>query len=53
MPFYHPPGACLNLLGWKEIDAAKGALLKTTVLAQTRTLLESWRVAAVSDGTKP
>jgi hypothetical protein len=21
MPFYHPPGACLDMLGWKEIDA--------------------------------
>ena len=46
MPFYHPPGACLDLLGWKEIDAAKGALLKSVVLAQTRTLLESWRVTS-------
>lgn len=44
MPFYHPPGACLDLLGWKEIDAAKGALLKTVVLEQTRTLLKSWCV---------
>jgi TetR/AcrR family transcriptional regulator, regulator of cefoperazone and chloramphenicol sensitivity len=46
MPFYHPPGACLDLLGWKEIDAAKGALLKATVLEQTRTLLNSWCVAS-------
>jgi TetR/AcrR family transcriptional regulator, regulator of cefoperazone and chloramphenicol sensitivity len=46
MPFYHPPGACLDLLGWKEIDAAKGALLKTTVLEQARTLLNSWCVAS-------
>ncbi|BDU22553.1 CerR family C-terminal domain-containing protein [Dyella sp. GSA-30] len=44
MPFYHPPGACLDALGWKEIDAAKGALLKSSVLGQTRTLLDSWRV---------
>jgi AcrR family transcriptional regulator len=48
MPFYHPPGACLELLGWKEIDAAKGALLKATVLEQTRTLLNSWRIASVN-----
>ena len=48
MPFYHPPGACLDLLGWKEIDAAKGALLKATVLEQTRTLLNSWRVASAT-----
>ncbi|WP_266157074.1 TetR family transcriptional regulator, partial [Dyella silvatica] len=45
MPFYHPPGACLDVLGWKEIDAAKGALLKANVLEQTRTLLNSWRAA--------
>ena len=44
MPFYHPPGACLDMLGWKEIDAAKGNLIKTAVLEQTRTLLQAWRV---------
>jgi AcrR family transcriptional regulator len=44
LPFFHPPGACLDALGWKEIDAAKGALLKATVMEQTRTLLESWQV---------
>lgn len=44
LPFFHPPGACLDSLGWKEIDAAKGALLKATVMEQTRTLLESWQV---------
>lgn len=44
LPFFYPPGACLDELGWKEIDAAKGALLKATVIEQTRTLLESWRV---------
>lgn len=44
MPFFHPPGACLDLLGWKEIDEAKGALIKATLLQQTRTLLDSWRV---------
>jgi AcrR family transcriptional regulator len=42
MPFYHPPGGCLDMLGWKEIDAAKGALLKATILDQTRTLLQVW-----------
>lgn len=46
LSFYYPPGACLDLLGWKEIDAAKAALIKTTVQEQTRTLLESWRNAA-------
>lgn len=44
MPFYHPPGACLDMLGWKEIDAAKGELIRATVLEQTRTLLQAWRV---------
>lgn len=44
LPFFHPPGACLDALGWKEIDAAKGTLLKATVMEQTRTLLESWQV---------
>jgi len=44
MPFYHPPGACLDALGWKEIDAVKGSLIKANVLEQTRTLLNSWRV---------
>lgn len=48
MPFYHPPGACLDVLGWKEIDAAKGALLKTIILEQTRTLLKSWHVASAN-----
>jgi AcrR family transcriptional regulator len=43
MPFFHPPGACLEALGWKEIDATKGALIKSSVIEQTRTLLESWR----------
>lgn len=42
MPFVYPPGACLDALGWKEIDAAKGALIKNTVIEQTRVLLEHW-----------
>jgi hypothetical protein len=32
------------MLGWKEIDVSKGALLKATILDQTRTLLQAWRV---------
>jgi AcrR family transcriptional regulator len=44
MPFYHLPNACLDMLGWKEIDVSKGALLKATILDQTRTLLQAWRV---------
>ncbi|GLQ98765.1 CerR family C-terminal domain-containing protein [Dyella mobilis] len=46
LAFYYPPGACLELLGWKEIDAAKSALIKSALLEQTRTLLESWRAPA-------
>jgi TetR/AcrR family transcriptional regulator, regulator of cefoperazone and chloramphenicol sensitivity len=45
LAFYYPPGACLDLLGWKEIDAAKAALIKTDVQEQTRTLLRSWHAA--------
>jgi TetR/AcrR family transcriptional regulator, regulator of cefoperazone and chloramphenicol sensitivity len=48
LSFYYPPGACLDLLGWKDIDAAKAALIKSTVLEQTRMLLESWAAAAKS-----
>lgn len=48
MPFYHPPGACLDVLGWKEIDAAKGALIKANVLEQTRLLLSSWHLRRAS-----
>jgi AcrR family transcriptional regulator len=33
----------LALLGWKEIDAEKGELLKSTVRAQTIMLLRQWR----------
>jgi TetR/AcrR family transcriptional regulator, regulator of cefoperazone and chloramphenicol sensitivity len=32
----------LALLGWKEIDAEKGELLKAAMRAQTRILLEQW-----------
>jgi AcrR family transcriptional regulator len=48
MPFYHPPGACLDVLGWKEIDATRAALIKANVLEQSRTLLNSWRVDSVT-----
>jgi TetR/AcrR family transcriptional regulator, regulator of cefoperazone and chloramphenicol sensitivity len=46
--FYYPPGACLELLGWKDFDNAKVALIKQAVLQETRTLLESWRVPAAA-----
>jgi AcrR family transcriptional regulator len=40
--FHVAPATTLALLGWKEIDAGKRELLKATVAAQTRTLLEQW-----------
>jgi AcrR family transcriptional regulator len=42
MMFHVAPRTTLALLGWTEIDAHKGALLKATVRQQTRTLLEKW-----------
>jgi hypothetical protein len=32
-------------LGWKEIDAAKAALIKTTVLEQMGILMRAWAQA--------
>jgi TetR/AcrR family transcriptional regulator, regulator of cefoperazone and chloramphenicol sensitivity len=56
LAFYYPPNACLELLQWKEIDAAKVPLIKSAVLEHTRTLLESWRApvaaTAVQKGNK-
>jgi AcrR family transcriptional regulator len=40
--FHVAPRTTLALLGWKEIDAEKGELLKATVREQTRMLLEQW-----------
>ena len=40
--FHVAPRTTLALLGWKEIDTEKGDLLKATVRAQTRILLEQW-----------
>ncbi|GGA01050.1 CerR family C-terminal domain-containing protein [Dyella caseinilytica] len=45
LAFYYPPGACLDLLEWKEIDAAKAVMIKAAVHEQTRTLLMSWHDA--------
>ena len=45
MPFYHPSKAGLEELGWKEIDAAKAALIKTTVLEQMGILMRAWAQA--------
>jgi len=42
MPFHIAPCTVLALLGWEEIDAEKGEFLKTTILAQTRFMLEQW-----------
>jgi TetR/AcrR family transcriptional regulator, regulator of cefoperazone and chloramphenicol sensitivity len=46
LAFYYPPGACLDVLAWKEIDAAKSRIIKEEVQQQTRMLLTSWRAAA-------
>jgi AcrR family transcriptional regulator len=40
--FHVAPRTTLGLLGWKEIDAEKGELLKATVREQTRILLRQW-----------
>jgi AcrR family transcriptional regulator len=40
--FHVAPRSTLGLLGWTEIDAEKGELLKTTVRDQTRILLRQW-----------
>lgn len=45
MAFYYPPGACLEMLKWKEIDAAKSALIRADLQEQTRLLLTSWHKA--------
>ncbi len=36
----------LSVLGWKEINAARAELIRQTIRATTRTLLESWSAAA-------
>jgi AcrR family transcriptional regulator len=40
--FHIAPRSTLGLLGWSEIDAEKGELLKNTVREQTRFLLHQW-----------
>lgn len=45
MAFYYPPGACLDVLEWKEVDAAKSSLIKSSIQEQTLTLLMSWHEA--------
>jgi TetR/AcrR family transcriptional regulator, regulator of cefoperazone and chloramphenicol sensitivity len=50
--FHVAPRSTLGLLGWAEIDAEKGELLKTTVREQTRTLLYHWSEAR-SDPLRP
>jgi AcrR family transcriptional regulator len=49
--FHTAPCSTFALLGWKEIDAKKGELLKATVRAQTRTLLEYWSSGASGTGS--
>jgi AcrR family transcriptional regulator len=40
--FHVSPRSALTLLGWKEIDAARSELLKSTVREQTRMLFQMW-----------
>ncbi|OWT72933.1 MULTISPECIES: CerR family C-terminal domain-containing protein [unclassified Achromobacter] len=40
----------LTLFGWTDIDAEKAELIKSTVRAQTRLLLESWNQHARKNG---
>lgn len=42
LTFHVAHRSSLALLGWKEMDAHKAELVKATVRAQTRTLLEHW-----------
>jgi TetR/AcrR family transcriptional regulator, regulator of cefoperazone and chloramphenicol sensitivity len=43
MLFQAAPRSTLAWLGWQDIDAHQQALIRTTVHAQTRTLLQLWR----------
>jgi AcrR family transcriptional regulator len=43
----------LALLGWNEIDAAKSELIKATVRAQTRSLLDQWSRERPASTTSP
>jgi TetR/AcrR family transcriptional regulator, regulator of cefoperazone and chloramphenicol sensitivity len=40
--FHTAPRSALTMLGWTEIDAQRSELIKTTVRAQTRALLQMW-----------
>jgi AcrR family transcriptional regulator len=51
--FHVAPRTTLALLGWTEIDAEKGELLKATVRAQTRILLEQWSNEALANAREP
>jgi TetR/AcrR family transcriptional regulator, regulator of cefoperazone and chloramphenicol sensitivity len=51
--FHVAPRTTLALLGWKEIDAEKGDLLKATVRAQTQILLEQWSREGLAKKPKP
>ncbi|CAN7196981.1 CerR family C-terminal domain-containing protein [Trinickia sp. LjRoot230] len=42
MPFHVAPRAALTLLGWPQFDADKRLLIRTTVQANARALLEMW-----------
>jgi AcrR family transcriptional regulator len=51
--FHVAPRTTLALLGWTEIDAEKGELLKATVRKQTQALLELWAREAQDAQQRP
>jgi TetR/AcrR family transcriptional regulator, regulator of cefoperazone and chloramphenicol sensitivity len=46
--FHIAQRASFSLLGWKELDASKGEMIKHTLREQTRTLLEQWNLERVA-----
>lgn len=44
MSFHTAPRSVMTLLGWSTMDAAKIDLVKQTIFANTRSLLQSWSV---------
>ena len=50
LPLHHAPRVGLETLGWTKFDAAKIALVKTTLLDQVRALLQIWAQQGYADG---
>jgi AcrR family transcriptional regulator len=48
MFFHIAPRSALNVLGWREIDAQKGELIKETVRTQARALLQMWHAESAA-----